>query len=282
MKKTMLTVVTVAVGTFILALSVEWFILPFNILSGGVAGIAVALQPLFGFDPNITMYVLIVSLFLLGWGFLGKEFALKTFLSTVFYPLFLAILQRVNLPLLAIEPLLACLYGGLLGGVGIGMVFRVNASTGGMDIPPLIIHKYTGISLSKLVLSIDALTVLLGVFAYGIEAVLVGFIAVWACSFMINKILLYGGESAKSVYIISDKQEEITAYVHEHMERGSTILNARGGYTGDQRDVLLVVITQKQYPELAHRVTELDPNAFLIVQDATEVRGEGFSFEYKV
>ena len=282
MKKLSGTLLMVAIGTFILALSVEWFILPFNILSGGVAGIAVSLEPLLGIDANITINVLIVSLFLLGTAFLGKDFAVKTFLSTLFYPLFLYLLQKLELPALAIDPLLASLYGGIVAGLGIGLVFRVDASTGGMDIPPMIIHKYTGIPLSKLVFIVDAITVILGAFAYGIEAVLIGFIAVWTCSFMINKVLVYGGESAKSVYVISEKRKEISDYIHHHMERGSTILEAKGGFTGDKREMLLVVVTQKQYPEFVKVVKNLDEKAFLIVQDATEVHGEGFSFEYKV
>ena len=281
-KKIFGNIIMVAIGTFILALAVEWFILPFDILSGGVAGIAVSLEPLIGINENITINILIIGLFLLGWTFLGKEFAAKTFLSTIFYPLFLLLLQNANLPQLNIEPLIACLYGGVLAGLGIGLVFRVNASTGGMDIPPLIIHKYTGIPLSTLVLIVDALTVVLGIFAYNIESILIGFISIWVCSFVINKVIIYGGENAKSVYIFSDERKKISDYVHNHMERGSTILEAKGGFTGDKREVLLVVITQKQYPELVKVIKDVDPKAFLIVQDATEVHGEGFSFDYKV
>lgn len=272
----------VFVGNFLLALAVSVFILPFNILSGGVAGIAVALEPLTGMNPKHTIDILIVGTFILGTIFLGKSFAIKTVFSSIFYPLFLSLIGMMNLPMVDVDPMLASLYGGLLAGLGIGIVFRAKASTGGMDVPPLIIHKYTGISVSKLVLIIDALTVLLGLSSYGLSAVLVGFISVWTCSFMINKVLLFGGESAKSVQIISQHTETINKAIHDKLDRGTTILNAQGGFTGDERQVILVVIMNNQYPELVSLVSEIDSKAFLIVQDATEVKGEGFSLEYKV
>ena len=131
----------VALGNFILALGVSMFILQFNILSGGVAGIAIALQPIFHLDPIIVINFVIVSMFILGAITLGKEFAIKTMASSIIYPIFISIMPRFT-PVLDIDPFLAAVYGGILCGVGIGLVIRKNSSTGGMDIPPLIIKKY--------------------------------------------------------------------------------------------------------------------------------------------
>ena len=188
MKKMVRDLPWVLIGNFMLALAVAMFILPYNILSGGVAGIAVALQPVFHIEPTLMVNALVLGMFVLGTLFLGKSFAVKTVISSLVYPVYLTIITPF-VPLLQLDPILASLYGGLLAGVGIGLVLRTGASTGGMDIPPLIVNKYTGIKISTLVLITDALTVGLGLFTYGLEAVLIGFISVWGTSFGIDKML---------------------------------------------------------------------------------------------
>ena len=282
MNLTLKDVGLVLIGCFLLALSVNTFILPFNILSGGVAGIGVALEPLLGINPRVTIDVLMIGMFILGALFLGKEFAFKTFISSLAYPGFLFLLSFLNLSIEGMTPLVASLFGGLLGGIGMGIVLRAKASTGGMSIPPLILHKYTKIALPTLILLIDAITVLLGIRSHGIYSVLIGFISIWAAAFMINKVLLYGGKRAKSVQIISEHTEAINKAIHQKLKRGTTILHAQGGFTKEEKQVLLVVIMNTQYLELTELVSEIDPLAFLIVQEATEVKGEGFSFGYRV
>jgi uncharacterized membrane-anchored protein YitT (DUF2179 family) len=181
-----------------------------------------------------------------------------------------------------IDPFLASLYAGLMGGAGVGLVFKAGASTGGMDIPPLIINKYTGIKISTLILITDAITVFLGIISYGLAAVLIGFIAVWGTSFAIDKVLTFGAERAKAIYVISDKIDEINDMVQNTILRGTTLLQAKGGYTREDREVLLVVLTGNQYPNFMRLVNEIDKQAFLIIQDANEVHGNGFSFDYKI
>ncbi|HBS91188.1 MAG TPA: YitT family protein [Erysipelotrichaceae bacterium] len=268
-------------GNFILALSVGMFILPFNILSGGVAGIAIALEPLTTIPAKLMIDFLVIGLFIIGSLFLGKKFAINTAISSFLYPFFLTFTSTFD-PNLTLDPLLASLYGGLLAGIGVGMVIRTGASTGGMDVPPLVIHKFTGLELAMLVLVVDGLTVLLGLWSFGLEAVLIGFISVWACAFALDKVLVFGGQEAKTVHIISPHYAQISKLIHERLDRGTTLLNATGGFTGDSRPVLLAVILKNQYPELAKLVNEVDKEAFIIVSEATEVHGFGFSFDYKV
>ena len=274
-------IVWVVAGNAVLALAVSMFILPYDILSGGVAGIAVALQPLIPLPVTLMVNLLVVGLFILGACFLGKEFAMKTILSSLIYPVFLTFFSG-RVPVLDLDPILASLYGGLLGGMGVGMALRTGASTGGMDIPPLIVHKLTHIEIAKLVLITDALTVLLGAFTYGLEAVLIGFVAVWASSVAIDKVLMFGGQQAKAIQIISDQYEQIIERIHSELERGTTLIEAQGGYTHEKRKIVLVVITKNQYPALMEMVTAIDKEAFVIANDTHEVKGFGFSFEFKV
>ena len=274
-------IVWVVAGNAVLALAVSMFILPYDILSGGVAGIAVALQPLIPLPVTLMVNILVVGLFVIGACFLGKEFAMKTILSSLIYPVFLTFFSG-RVPVLDLDPILASLYGGLLGGMGVGMALRTGASTGGMDIPPLIVHKLTHIEIAKLVLITDALTVLLGAFTYGLEAVLVGFVSVWASSVAIDKVLMFGGQQAKAIQIISDQYEQIIEQIHSRLERGTTLIEAQGGYTYEKRKIVLVVITKNQYPALMEMVTAIDKEAFVIANDTYEVKGFGFSFEFKV
>ena len=280
MKKHIKNAVLLVIGNYLLALAVGMFILPYNILSGGVAGIAVALEPLLKIDPTIMINVLVIGLFIVGAFVLGRNFAISTAFSTFLYPFFLTFTnQGIDI---GVDPILASLYGGLLAGIGVGMVLRTGSSTGGMDVPPLVLHKYTHVEISTWVLIVDGITVALGLWTYGLHAVLIGFISVWACAFAINKVLIFGGQNAKTVYIISEKYSEILTYIHDHLDRGTTLIEARGGFTGDEKPVILTVIMKNQYPSLSQSVKEIDSHAFLIVSDATEVSGFGFSFDYKV
>ena len=263
-------IVWVVAGNAVLALAVSMFILPYDILSGGVAGIAVALQPLIPLPVTLMVNLLVVGLFILGACFLGKEFAMKTILSSLIYPVFLTFFSG-RVPVLDLDPILASLYGGLLGGMGVGMALRTGASTGGMDIPPLIVHQMTHIEIAKLVLITD-----------GLEAVLIGFVSVWASSVAIDKVLMFGGQQAKAIQIISDQYEQIIERIHSELERGTTLIEAQGGYTHEKRKIVLVVITKNQYPALMEMVTAIDKEAFVIANDTHEVKGFGFSFEFKV
>jgi uncharacterized membrane-anchored protein YitT (DUF2179 family) len=281
LKKNLVDILLVIVGNLMLAIAVHTFILPYEILSGGVAGIAVALAKITGYRSDLIISVLIWLLFGLGAYFLGRKFTIHTISSSILYPLFLNILSTQPIQV-SIDPILASLYGGLVAGFGVGLVFRTGASTGGMDVPPLIIHKFTNIELSKLVLAVDFLTVTLGVFVYGIEAVLMGFISVWASAFAIKQVLVFGGQEARSVMIITNSVDEVVDMIDKKLERGATLLSAHGGYTRESRAVILSVINMTQYPELIDELHKIDPHAFVIATEAMEVKGNGFSFDYKV
>ena len=280
MKKKIKELFFILLGTFILSFSVEEFILPGNILSGGIAGIVVLLKP---FIPNLSegvmVSVLSVLLFVIGFIFLGKQFAASTALSALTYPVFVLLLEKF-FPHFSVEPILCAIYGGVLGGVGIGMVIRQGGSTGGMDIPPLIINKYFGFSVSKCIMVVDAITVILGLWIYGIEAVLFGLINVYVSGVAIEKVVSsYNGSDSKEIKIISNEYEKIAEAIHNDMDRGTTIINAKGGYTGIDRPMLLVIVPENQYQSVIEIVNKFDEKAFVVISETRDVHGEGFTFE---
>lgn len=269
----------VLIGNFILAIGVACFIVPNNVLSGGVAGISVALHPLIpGISTSLLITIITYGLFVVGAIILGKEFFIKTTLSTIAYPLFLNILTvLMGDKVFTDSMILASLYSGIFVGLGVGLVFRVGGSTGGMDIPALIVHKWTNIALSPIVLVIDGLTVILGITTHSVEAAMIGLISVWSSAYVIDKAISFGGEKMKSMIIISPKYEEMIEVVHKVIDRTVTILEGEGGYSREAKKVLMVVVTNKQLPQLKHLVLKIDPNAFIVVQDAQEIEGNGFT-----
>lgn len=279
-KKQIVNSITVVVGTFILAIAVETFIIPYRILSGGVAGIAVALQPLLHVSATLIANSVLIILLIIGGFILGKEFLKNTVLSCIAYPIFTSILNgRVNV---VVDPILASFYGGLIAGAGVGIVLKTGASTGGMDIPPLIINKLTGIKLSTLVLITDFLTVLLGLFVYDLSAVLLGLVSVFMTSVAISKVLTINGTVSKAVQIISVKYEDILKEIDAQLERGATLLQGYGSYTGEEKRIILCVVSERQYGTLIEIVKEIDPSAFIITTDATDMHGEGFTYGFRI
>lgn len=267
--------ISIVVGNLLLAVSTEFLIIPNNIVTGGVAGLAIGLAPLLPINANLLVTLIIVICFILGYIFLGQKFALKTLLSSILYPVFINILSLVDINL-TLDPLIASIYGGLLSGVGIGIVFRIGASTGGMDIPPLILSKYTRLKTHSWILIVDAFTVMLGMSTVGVNNALIGMISVWGMSYAINVVQTFGGQQAKQVFIITTHTSEVLTMIFERIDRGATIINGQGGYTMESRQVIMTVLMNEQYSRLEKMVKSIDPNAFLIVSDVTEVHGNGF------
>lgn len=268
----------IAVGTFLLVASVKYFILPYKILSGGVAGIAVLFDPFLHVNTEVIANCLVILLLLVGWLFLGNETLMKTIGSSVLYPIFMSLLNYFPIDI-QIDPILASFYAGIIGGIGLGIVFTTGASTGGMDIPPLILHKWTGIKVSVFILITDAITVLLGIMVYGISASLVGLISVFSCTWAIeNTIKVWQGSRAKSVQIISQEWLAIKVKIDERLSRGVTIMNAFGGFQHEPKTILLCVVSSNQYRILMEIIKEVDPKAFVITTDASDMHGEGFTY----
>lgn len=281
MKNKILDILGVLFGNFLLAVSVAYFVLPFDILSGGVAGISIITRKLWNISTTLMIDILVIGLFIVGAFVLGKEFALKTALSSFVYPVFLEILVRFPVKL-EIDMLMSCIFGGLIAGAGVGIAFRYNASTGGTDIIALTANKYLNVPVSTAVMITDGIITLLGVLTFGLQDVLMGIVYIYASSLAINKAMVPKTDEAVALYIITDKKKEICDYIHIDLFRGTTILQGRGGYTEQERDIILTVVSKSQYMKLSHFVEKTDPYAFVIVSDAKEIKGEGFTYEYRV
>lgn len=280
MKNSIVNILLILIGNFFIALAIACLIVPNNILTGGVAGIAVALHPIFpNLDQTAFITFLNVALFVLGAITLGKDFIIKTTLSTISFPIFLYTIEYfVGNQQYTDNPMLSSIYSGLFVGIGIGLAFRAGASTGGVDILAILGEKYLKIPTHIGCLVIDGVTVILGITMYSVHDAMIGLLSVAVTSFMIDKTLSFGGQKAKSILVISDLYEEILQKIKNEIDRGATILHGEGGYSRKGKEVLLCVIESDQYPSFSKMVSEIDPNAFLVVQDAHEVKGDGFTY----
>ena len=280
-RKILIDFLVILTGNACIAFAVAFFVIPNKLLVGGTAGIAVALNALFGLQEEMVIHILVYTLFVAGAIVLERDFIIKTITSTIVYPILLTIASdlyaRIPIEYITMDTLTSIICVGILVGFGIGIVYKRNASTGGMDIIPLIVNKYTGIPLHILLMAVDCFTVLLGVLAYGLQAAVYGVISVAISSFIIDKTILLGAKQTKQVQIISQQSDEILEKILEDLDRGCTIVESRGGYTNQKRDMLMVVVPIDEYQKLINTVHRMDSSAFVIVSDIKEIRGRGFT-----
>lgn len=263
----------VIVGAAIIAIGFNVFLLPNQVASGGVSGISTILHGLFGWNPGFIQYAFNIPLFIAGVVVLGKKFGIKSFIGTITLP-FIVLLTNSWGPWTD-NPLLGALFGGIVVGLGIGLVFKGNASTGGTDLLAQIITKYSGISLGTSVLLIDGIIAISAAIVFDLEKGLYALIGLYVTTKTIDIIQL-GLSQSKMVYIITMKQDEVRDAIYAEIDRGVTKLPAIGGYTREARPVLMVVVYQTEFTKLKQLIKNVDPSAFVIVSDAYEVLGEGF------
>lgn len=260
-------------GSLVMAISFNLFFLPHHIASGGVSGLSVLAEAWLGIRPAYTQWMLNIPLFILGFWLLGREYGIRSLLGSVILPLFVYLTQDWVTP--TSNPLLASIYGGIGVGIGLGLVYRGRGSTGGLTILAQIVQKFSGLSFSFSIVLMDGIVILLAALVLTWENALYALIALYVTGKVIDAIEL-GLNYTKVAYIISDHTERITKAILEDLDRGLTKLNAEGGYTGENRTVLMVVVGQSEVARLKTLVQSVDPGAFVIISNAHEVLGEGF------
>lgn len=274
----------IILGTTLLAIAINVFFARQGLVTGGVTGLAIIVQELTkgvwdgGIPLWITNIAINIPLFLIAISLKGKMFGTKTLFSTLYLSLSLYLTQGIVS--LTQDFLLSSIFGGVLGGIGIGLVFAGFATTGGTDLAASILHLYFAhVSVGTLMFIIDAVIIGIGFFVFGPEKTMYAIIAVYITAKMMDGIL-EGIHFSKAAFIISENSTAIATALMNTLDRGVTALSGRGMYTQQSKDVLLCVVSKKQIAKLKDIVKEVDENAFVIVADVREVVGEGF-IQYK-
>lgn len=271
--------VIVTVGIFILTLSLHFFLIPSNLATGGVTGLALVLR---AYWPNLPIsgivFVLNIILLFLGFIFIGKDFGAITIYCSIILSMFLRMWEIVfPNPSINGDLMLNLIYSVIIGGVGIAVVFFQNASTGGTDIIAKIINKYTYMDIGKSLFLSDALIVVMATITFGIERGLYSFLGLF-----LNSIIIDGAiarlSSKLNLMILTSKPEEVNAFINKVIDRGTTLFLAKGGFSNEDRIVINTVCNRKQYYDIKKNVSQIDLNAFIFSSQLNDVYGNGFTF----
>ncbi len=274
-KKTMFTrYFNFIVGLIFLAISYNLFLASNDIVAGGVSGIATILNGIFGLNNSIVILVFNVLLLILSYFLLGKNKTKNTILGSILFPVLVELTSHINvwLELDTSQLLLSSVFGGVMYGFGLGMIFKAGFTTGGTDILNQIISKYAKISIGKSMLLVDGGIVLLSAFAFGPTKVMYSIIVLYIISLISDRVIL-GVSDSKAFYIVTSQEEEIKEYILRILNHGVTVFNAKGGYATKNQTVLMCVLPTKDYYRLKAGITEIDNDAFVVVTDAYEVFG---------
>ncbi|MBS3811196.1 MAG: YitT family protein [Halanaerobiales bacterium] len=265
----------ITVGGIITALSLVLLTVPNKIAAGGISGVATILYHMYGFQVGIIILLINIPLFIAAVYFLGGSIGTKTLWGIIVLSLSVDLLTPILEPL-TYEVILASIYGGVLGGLGMGIVFRGGGTTGGTDlIATLISYFFPQFSIGQGLFLIDGIVILMAGIFFDIELALYAAITIFISTKIID-IIQQGFNVSKSVFIISDKSNSIKEHILSQMHRGVTAFNGYGGYSGKKKDILLVTINRAEITKLKNLIREIDEDAFVIMNEAHEVLGEGF------
>lgn len=277
----LISVLTVVLGNILYTLAVKLFLLPANLMSCGTTGIALVVNHFTQIPMSTFILVFNMVMLAVGWMVLGRQFAMTTVLSSVLYPAILEILNRTLGDVVITENiLLNLLFAGMGLGISLGIVIRGGASTGGMDIPPLILKKFFHIPVSASLWVFDFCILLSQMFFHPAEDLLYGILLIIVISVSLNKVMLLG-TSRTEVKIISRKSGEIRDAILSKVDRGVTMLHGQGGYERQGTEVILSVVSNREMPKIQQLARSIDPDCFMIISQVTEVWGRGFTYGKK-
>jgi uncharacterized membrane-anchored protein YitT (DUF2179 family) len=268
----------ITLGFILVALSLELFLVPNKIAAGGVSGIAIIINSIFpAIDVGLLMLGMNVILFIVAFIVIGNKFGGKSIYTSIGLSGTIWIMDKFQLynKVLTKDLFLASIFGTLISGIGMAMVFNQNASTGGTDILAKILHKFFHIDIGKSLLSVDFIVTLFAGIAFGADIGMYALLCVIMNGFIIDNVI-EGLNTVKEIMILSNKTDEISKYIIDELKRGCTIFNGKGGYSSKDSFIIYTVLNRKQFIKLKKFIKEVDSRAFITVSEAHEVLGEGF------
>jgi len=273
-RRTITSYLGVILGGALVALALNWFLVPNRIAAGGVSGLATITHYVFGWPVGVTMLAVNLPLFLASIKVLGPRFGVKTVIGTVATSVLVDLTAPYITPLTQ-DAALAAIYGGVLTGAGIGITFRFGGSTGGTDMAARLLNHYTAISVERSLLIFDGIVIGLAAITFNPELALYAFLSVFLTSKTID-VMQEGSTYAKGAFIISQRAREIGNRILYELDRGATALKGEGLYTREDREVLFVIVARHEIQQLRELVHREDANAFMVITDVSDVLGEGF------
>lgn len=268
--------VLICLGCFIASLGVNLFLVKAQLLSGGATGVALILEYMAGVPSGITVFIVNIPLFFLSYKMLSKRFTIYSAIGMVSLSISLIVTKPLSSLVNVDDILLYCIYGGVLCGLGYGLVFLRNGSTGGTDIITMVLRKkHSNLEIGKLSFSINFIIVIIGAIIFGLPKALYTLISIFVQGIVVDKVI-NGFNSKKLLLVLSEKEEDIINFVIKDMNRGVTSLVAEGEYTHEFKKMLYIAVTSSQMINLKTKILKIDPKAFITIIDVSEVNGKGF------
>lgn len=277
-KKWFIAYALIVIGAFILASGFVFFITPYNIVPGGVYGISIVLHHIFGTPVGMVALLFDIPLTIIGIKVLGPRFGVKTVVGFVLTAVFVDTLTWLwgEQPLVDSDALLSSIYGGLLVGIGLGMIFKAKATSGGSDIIAMILSKYTHLPLGQLMIAVDTVVVLLGLLVFGDWKIpLYSLIVIFIAGRVID-VVLQGLSYDKTLFIVSEKPLELRDKIINDLNRGGTFIHGKGMFSGQEKTIIYTVVNRREMTILQDFIHKIDPMAFMTVINASEILGNGF------
>lgn len=261
-------------GVLIYAIAFSIFFSPRNIVTGGTTGLSLILKDAFGFDTSVSVFVTSFALLIVGYFLLGKRYMIKTFFGVVLLPIFMdfSAIFRGIFDVSHSSLFLTVVFGGVMMGLGNGMIIRSGYSVGGFQTIYQILYKYFGISIGKSTLWINGILIIVSGLFFGFSKSLYAVIGLYVSSVITDKVMLETSVT-KTFYIVTEKEKDISQYIVENLGYGVTVMNARGGYTNDQKKVLMCAVPTRQYYLLKEVIQTIDKNVFFLITDTYEIYG---------
>lgn len=269
-------------GNTVYCFGIVAFVLPTGLITGGTTGLGLIMNHYFGVPIELFAAIFNTVMFILAILILGKSFALTSLISTFYFPIILGVLQKIHwIQTLTDDPMLCTIFAAVSIGIGIGMVIRAGASTGGMDIPPLILNKKFGLPVSVGLYAFDFLILISQIFFRDTEKSLYGILLIMIYTVLVDKVLLLG-KNQMQVKIMSDKYEEINSMIHQKLDRGTTLYQTESGYLHKKGFLVMTVVSNRELPKLNQLIMDIDPKAFMVISQVSEVKGRGFTLHKHV
>ncbi|WP_342545345.1 YitT family protein [Lysinibacillus sp. FSL K6-4013] len=273
MKKYVIDILMIMLGSLLFALAVNLFVIPNDLGEGGVTGLTIIAYYLFGWSPSIVSFVMNAALLIVGYKFLNRQTTIYTIIAVSFHSLFLHLTETWSIS--SDEIIVNTIFGGVFAGVGIGLIIRVGGTTAGSTILARITNKYLGWSISYGLLFFDLIVAFSSYYIIGAEALMLTIVMLYVGT-KVMEFVIEGVNPKKAVTIISKKPEDIAGQVTAYMNRGVTVLSGHGYYTKEQKEILYIVISKQEVVKLKKIVKEVDKDAFIAIHDVRDVFGEGF------
>lgn len=275
-------IVIMVFSNFLFAVSVTGFIRPHGIILGGATGLGLLITHYIDIKLSVVVMFINVALLLIAYITMGKKFALSTLANSILYPAVMYIFETfVVLGKITEDPMLSCVFGGVLMGVGIGLILKTGGSTGGTDVIAVAINKYTHMNLSVLLYLVDGVIMACQLMFSNREQVLLGIFLMALLTLTMNRIMIMGKTQVQFM-IFSEKTEEIKQRILGKEDAGATLFHIQKGYTGEESNAIMCIVPRRKFYDMCEMIQEEDPTAFWTISEVNEIHGRGFSFERRV